>query len=225
MSDDGEVSALRQWLDVLEGAGVYAGTGENPHDNPLQCDFCSDIIHKNSQVTHYAADRLLNPWILDNLPTRPFWLLRTYCPTCDRRRIQYPCEGYNELIVASGIDHDHCYRDLEVIDVSNASDGYAWDPMAVVDALYDLLDYPIDYEDELRARSRMYPTMGFGPEDVADKCRIYDVHPGKVLNEDGELAIPPGERRALANRIAERMDRVGEIAGDRKAWRDIARDS
>lgn len=221
MADD--ESPLQQWLDVLEGANVYEAAGEEPRDEPIRCDYCSDTIFRNSQVTHYACDRLLNPWIAENLPTLPFWLLRTYCPTCDRRRVEYSCTGYNELILANRLDQEFCYRDTEVIDLSKASDGYAWDPIAVVDAMYDLGGVGMDYETDLRLRSRMYPTMGFGPEDVVDKCRVYDIHPGEILDGDGNLALSSSEQQALAKRIDEQLDAVDEVTGDQKAWRDLVR--
>lgn len=187
-----EGGPLDTWLSAIEGTPLPAK--KQSGEEPIKCDFCSSVIERGGRVSHYGADRPLNPEASSIPPEErkaPLGLLRVYCNGCDRRELRFPCQGYHEIILRSDISPEGTLTSFEVLDFSPASDGVAWTPDAVWEALYG----------EPFSESPLYPVLTVGPEDIADDLASNSISVDELVDETGAISATDEELEELRERV------------------------
>lgn len=229
-------TAVEQWLDALEGRKL---ADWDPERSVYRCDYCSETIHplkhgrtnEDRRVSHYVSDKILEPGEgIVEFERGPFAFLRSYCPGCNRTRVRYPCQGFNELILSSHLRPEGSYTHFRIEHFSGADDGEPWDPATYYNAVADAIGLPGTFEDwlemgKLGAAMKDAGTdtgnpalISHGPEDVVDHFEILGVEPRMVLDEDGDPTFPettPSELQAI---VDERAEELRHTIGDEKAF-------
>lgn len=232
---DSTRSALETFFESLEGyqlPGFEKGMA-------YKCDFCSGTIHPrkkghespDARVSHYLTSELLNDeWVPDD--PAPFSILRTYCPDCDRNRIQWPCKGWNELLVSSNFRPDGTVDDFELEDFSSKDDGEPWDPKEVWEAVHNILIPGVTFEewmkmnmmDDTMDRAAQNPerhAMGFGPEDIIDGLLAWEVDPREITDDEGNVVMDDEKEEELRAHLEKRVEEFGPAITDEAHWNDM----
>lgn len=227
-------SALEKYFESLDGYKMPGFEIEGVY----RCDYCSGFINPTKRghesperrITHYLCDTLLNEEYTPSSPA-PFDILRTYCPDCDRQKIQWPCKGFNELLVSSNFRPDGTLDTFKVEDHSGSDHGEPWSPPEVWEGVHGILDHGATFEDWMKFNmmrdsidredqgSPRHP-IGFGPEDIVDSLQAYQIDIREVTNEEGEVDIDEQKEKELRKHLEKRMEELGGSIGDEKHWHE-----
>lgn len=229
MSDQ---TAVEEWLNAMEDTRL---SGWDPERGVYRCDFCSGTVHAlkrgkytdDRRITHYVSDKILEPDGIKNPPGLS--VLRSYCAECNRTRVQFPCQGFNEIMLSSYLRPDGAYTDWEIEDFSGANDGVPWDPREFFNSISEAIDLPMTFKDwaimgklktaEEDAGGQTDPfQISQGPEDVIDHFLILDIDPREIVDEDGDVQISDEQAEELTEKIDERVEELSHTIGDEKAF-------
>lgn len=222
----------------------FEGLSERPlpgfdNEGVFRCDYCSSVIHPtkhgreapDERVTHYLTNDLLNNSPTAELFDAPFYIIRTYCSSCDRTNVQWPCKGWHEIIVSSYFRPDGSIDDFEIEDFSSEDDGEPWGPADVWEAVFQIKTPRVTFDDWLQlhlARDSIdrhvnnpkRPPIAFGPEDIVDSLRIWKIDPREITDEQGDIVMSESKRAEISDRIDKRSDELGPVLDDEKEWSD-----
>jgi hypothetical protein len=163
-----EDSEYTAFLTAINGSVRY------PSGEPIRCDQCSEVIHKNRECAVLFTDRLVS----DNEPQDIPILARIECSECGPTNLQYSPVGYTELLLSARYDTDLILQDIHVRDTSARSEGFDWN----VDEVQQLIEPKESTLEDLSATG-LIRLIG----------RFYD--PRKIIDPDtGEILIPPEQR-------------------------------
>lgn len=230
-----ESSAVEKYFESLEG---YQMPGFE-HEQVFRCDFCSSVVHPTKEghesperrVTHYLTDRLLNEEYVSNIPA-PFNVLRTYCPDCNRMKVQWPCVGFHELLVSSHFRPDGTIDDFKVEDFSAKDNGEPWDPAEVWEGVFGILTPGVTFDQYLKIQSGRDTmdramnnpdrhAMGFGPEDIVDSLNAWQIDIREVVDENGNVDIDNQKKAELKAHMEKRAEELDSTLGDESQWTDM----
>jgi hypothetical protein len=121
----------------------------------------------------------------------PFGLLRIYCAGCDRRELRFPCQGYHEILLRSDISPEGTLTSFEILDFSPASDGVAWNPDSVWEAIHG----------EPFSESPLYSVITVGPEDIADDLASNSIAVDEVVDTSGDVNLSDEKLAELRERV------------------------
>lgn len=197
--DGDEGSAVQRFLDALEGTRTpYIDVVEDAK-NPY-CDSCSSPIHRNDRVQLYGVGRTLS----GEEPDPGFRAIRLHCDECSIPELFFACEGYDEYLLEVRLDREWRVRDPEIVDVSPESDGIPWDPVEVMEGLFERPYH------EIRAMTNY---QSAGPHTVVDTLITAGIDPREVIQEDGAVTLPHDAHE----RLVEAAKEIGEKYEDGSA--------
>jgi hypothetical protein len=230
-----ERSAVERLFSELSGRPLKGFDKEGV----FRCDYCSSVIHPtkrgrdapDERVTHYLTDDLLNDSPIAHLSRNPFFIIRTYCPDCNRTNVQWPCEGWHEMIVSSYFRPDGSIDDFEIEDFSASDDGEPWTPADVWEAVFQIQTPNVTFDEwmklhiardsiERKVSNPERPPIAFGPEDIVDSLRIWQVDPREITDKNGNIKMSESKRAAISNRLDERSEELAPVLENEEKWSD-----